>query len=90
MATEQREKQAEARREREHLNDAVGRGVIHALGAPAGLHQTQVRWLWENCYRVNVFVGEGATCARIAHSFFLVTDGDGNILESTPRLTRRY
>jgi hypothetical protein len=90
MAAEQREKQAEARRERQHLNDAVCRGVMHALGEPAGLHTTQVRWLWENCYRVNVLVGADATCARIVHSYFLVTDGDGKILDSTPRLTRRY
>jgi hypothetical protein len=37
-----------------------------------------------------VVVGPDAVSARIAHSYFLVADGAGNVLASTPRLTRLY
>jgi hypothetical protein len=41
-------------------------------------------------YRVNVFAGADAVSARVAHSYFIVTDNDGNIVASPPRITRRY
>ena len=75
------------RHKRETLNSLVREQVIHALGEPGGLLDVQVRPLWGPHYRVNVFVGVNITCARIIHSFFLVTDGNGNVLESTPRLS---
>jgi hypothetical protein len=46
--------------------------------------------LWEDHYRVNVLVGPDAASARVANSYFLVVDGDGAIVTSTPRLTRLY
>jgi hypothetical protein len=50
----------------------------------------QVRSLWGDHYRVNVFVGPDPAMAKVAHSYFLVADGDGNILASTPTITRQY
>src|SRR5438067_8467413 len=44
----------------------------------------------ENSYRVNVFVGENVASAKVAHSYFLTADGNGNIIESTPKITTRY
>jgi hypothetical protein len=46
--------------------------------------------LWEDHYRVNVFVGVDAASAKVANSYFLVADIDGNILTSTPKITRQY
>jgi hypothetical protein len=60
------------------------------LGAPGDLLQVQVRLLWADHYRVNVFVGLDAASARVANSFFLVADSDGNITASTPKITRQY
>jgi hypothetical protein len=39
---------------------------------------------------VNVFVGEGAASAKVAHSFFVAADADGKVIQSTPAITRRY
>ena len=78
------------RHERETMNSHVREQVIRALGEPADLLDVQVRPLWGPHYRVNVFVGVNITCARIIHSFFLVTDGNGNVLESTPKIKRQY
>jgi hypothetical protein len=50
----------------------------------------QVRQLWEDHYRVNILVGVDAASAKVAHSYFLVADGNGNILASTPQLKKRY
>ena len=86
--TEQRQNMD--KHERETLNDLIGEHVMHALGKPGDLLTVQVRPLWENHFRVNVFAGVDAASARVAHSFFLVTGPDGNILVSTPRITRRY
>jgi hypothetical protein len=51
---------------------------------------TQVRPLWQDHYRVNVFIGADAASAKIAHSYFLVVNSDGNIIASTPKITRQY
>jgi hypothetical protein len=72
------------------LQAHVGEQVLHALGEPGGLLKVQVRPLWEKYYRVNVFVGANAACATIAHSYFVVADGDGNVLDSVPKVRRQY
>lgn len=82
--TEQRE------RERQERIAAIGKQVIRALGKPGDLHLIQVRHLWGDHYRVNVFVGFDAATAKIAHSYFLVTNSIGAISASTPAITRQY
>jgi hypothetical protein len=72
------------------LHTVIGEHVIHSLGQPDDLYMVQVRPLWEGHYRVNVFVGADAASLKVAHSYFLVADGDGNILTSTPKVTRQY
>ncbi len=69
---------------------AIGSHVLRTLGEPDGLRWVHVRPLWADCYRVNVLVGADAASVRVAHSYFLVADHDGNVLTSTPEITRRY
>lgn len=64
--------------------------VMQVLGQPNNLQWVQVRPLWEDYFRVNVFIGTDVTSARVAHSYFLETDVNGNILTSTPEITRHY
>jgi hypothetical protein len=71
----------------ETLQALVEEQVIHRLGNPVGLRNVQVRRLWENRYRVNVLVGDSAASARIANSYFVKADSDGNIVESNPEMT---
>jgi hypothetical protein len=71
-------------------SDAIGGHVLRALGRPGALLRVAVAHLWGDHYRVNVFVGEDAATVRIAHSFFLVADGAGNVVASTPDITRQY
>jgi hypothetical protein len=68
----------------------MGEQVMRALGQPGSLYQVQVRPLWEDHYRVNVFVGVDAASATVAHSYFLVADRDGKIVASTPQITKTY
>ena len=81
---------ARNREERQQLRAVIGKQVLDALGQPGGLLGTQVRPLWQDHYRVNVIVGVNAASAKIAHSYFLVVDGDGTIIVSTPKITREY
>ena len=74
---------------RESRNARIGQRVIHALGQPDGLRAVQVRRLWEDHYRVNVLVGADAVSAKIANSYFVQADADGNIIESTPKIAGR-
>ncbi len=62
--------------------------VLRALGEPGGLGRVQVRSLWGNYYRVNIVVGDEPGCAKIVRSYFLETDGAGNVLDATPRIVR--
>ncbi len=64
--------------------------LLQALGRPGTLYRVEVRHLWQNHYRANVFVGADAASTRIAHSFFLSTSEDGHIDASAPDITRKY
>ena len=75
---------------RQQRKSVIGKQVIHTLGQPGQLHGVQVRHLWEDHYRVNILVGLDAASAKVAHSYFLVADNDGNIVASTPKITRQY
>ena len=92
MSTQKEDKQQRAldKEERERFVAVIRNRVIHTLGQPGDLHLVQVRHLWEDCYRVNVLVGTDTASARVLHSYFLVVDIDGNIIESTPKITRQY
>jgi hypothetical protein len=63
--------------------------VLRALGGAGGTGRVQVRPLWGGYYRVNLVVGDGPGCFTIARSYFLKTDVAGNVLESTPELTKQ-
>ena len=79
------------RQEEAGLLEAVVRdNVLSALGTPPGPHRVQVRRVWGDRYRVNVFVGESAATLKVAHSYFLEADGDGKVLTSSPAITRSY
>ena len=74
---------------REMLNARIGEQVLHALGKPRNLLKVQVRPLWDGTYRVNILVGADAACAKIPHSYFVVADGEGNILTTTPKIWKK-
>jgi hypothetical protein len=74
----------------ETLNDLIGQHLMHALGNPGSLLKVQVKHLWSDHYRVNVLVGADAASAKVAHSYFLEADDNGNITASTPAITRKY
>ena len=71
-------------------SDLIARHVVRSLGSPVDLFQVQVRPLGNEHYRVNVLVGKGATSVRIADSFFLTADAEGNIVSSSPEIVRHY
>jgi hypothetical protein len=78
----------EERREAERPEAVIRGQVLRALGRPAGLFRVEVRRLWENHYRVNVFVGPDAAAVTIPHSYFVVADAAGNVTASTPAIRR--
>ncbi len=87
--TQQRERRDNVERHRDEARNAlIGEQVIEALGRPSDLLVVQVRPLWGSRYRVNVFVGADNMSARVANSYFLKADDDGNIVASTPPIAR--
>jgi len=91
MVTQQQETpRSDAARETEQLNAEIGEHVLHTLGRPRELHSVQVRPLWNDRYRVNVFVGADVVTARIAHSYFLIVDREGSVIAATPKITKEY
>jgi hypothetical protein len=90
-ATLQEDRDEELRRDmRNVLNELIGEQVVHTLGTPVDLLKVQVRQVAGDRYRVNVFVGKDAVSGRIADSFFLTADGEGQILSSSPKIVRVY
>ena len=74
----------------QRLQSAILQQVIQQLGQPVGRSRVQIRKLWDDRYRVNIFTGPEVGADVIAHSFFLVTDDKGAIVAATPRITRQY
>ena len=92
-----KQKATPATKEREPGSDhshevatSIGRYVMSALGRPANFFKVVVVRLWEGSYRVNVVTGDDPSTSRIAHSFFVVADDRGNVLESAPPIARQY
>jgi hypothetical protein len=75
---------------RESSNALIGEQVLHLLGRPVSLLTVQVRKLWDDRYRANVFIGADAASATIIHSYFLVADDEGKIIAATPAIVRAY
>jgi hypothetical protein len=87
---QEKQHKAQEKQERQQLNAVIGKHVLHTLGQPGDLHRVQVRPLWDDHYRVNVLVGQDASSAKVAHSYFLVAGSDGSIIASTPKITKHY
>jgi hypothetical protein len=84
------QQQVQERQEGQRLNAVIAKRVMSTLGRPDDFQRVQVRPLWQDHYRVNVLVGVDAASVKVAHSYFLVAEGDGNITASTPPLSRQY
>jgi hypothetical protein len=92
MSKQQRDDRDEVfdKQEPQDLSAKIGDQVLRALGQPSDLNRVQIRRLWKDRYRINVLVGEDVVSARVAHSYFVVADGDGNIITSNPKITQKY
>lgn len=68
----------------------IARSVLRALGRPPDFLRATVRAVGADAFRVNVMTGPDLSAVRIAHSFFVTADGDGNLLAASPAVTRVY
>jgi hypothetical protein len=92
MATKQKEElPVDAEKPgRPEVGALITKNVLRSLGKPGNLIRVQVRTLWGAYYRVNVLVGPDVASVKIAHSFFLRADDIGNIVSTTPIITKQY
>jgi hypothetical protein len=92
MVSTKQEKQPTdtGQKERTQMIALIGKNVLFTLGQPDNFLRVQVKTLWDDFFRVNVLAGPDMTSAKVAHSYFLHTDGSGNILSSTPAIAKRY
>jgi hypothetical protein len=97
MSTRQAEERRTAEKRTEQKAQEIGllAAVIHDnvlgdLGKPPEPHRVQVKCVWGDSYRVNVFIGPDVASFKVAHSYFLTADGDGKILTSSPAIRRVY
>jgi len=94
MSTTQRREREQANEvkqcTRNALHSVIAEQVTHTLGKPGGVQQRlQVRSLWGDFFRVNVLVGDDAVSLKITASYFLRTDGEGKIVESSPAIRKQ-
>ena len=75
---------------RESLKALIRSQVVRSLGTPDDMLKVLVHPVGQDSFRVNVVVGKSVSSARIADSFFLTADSDGNILTSSPEIARLY
>lgn len=81
------------------LSVPIAMGVLAQLGHPKNLHEVQVHHLWDNRYRVNVWVvekhkkgiyGDDTFGLVIKHSYFIWASPEGGIVNSNPPIQRVY
>jgi hypothetical protein len=70
--------------------ELLSKKVIDLLGIPSRFLSTRVQEVWPNHYRVNVYVGQLGGLVKVAHSFFVTTDSQANIIQSSPQIKRHY
>ena len=68
----------------------ISRNVMAALGRPGDLFRVTVRQVTGDNYRVNVITGTDASSTRIAHSFYVTADKEGNVTGSIPTIVKHY
>ena len=90
MPTQESKPKDQDKQARQQRKAAIVRHVMDILGQPQDLHRVQVRHLWDDHYRVNVLLGPDFASTRVGHSYFLVVDGQGNVLTSTPEIVKQY
>jgi hypothetical protein len=88
--TERERCQEGAQPQHEAFKAHLGEQVLRLVGAPKDLYKVQVRSLWGSFYRANLLTGPDPASVKIAQSYFLQIDGEGNIVSSTPKMTRQY
>jgi len=76
--------------QRDAMNALIAKNVIHSLGSPVDMLKVKVNPVGNDHYRVNVMVGKNVGSARVADSFFLSADDQGNIVNSSPKIIRLY
>ncbi|MBX9627658.1 MAG: hypothetical protein K2X82_27915 [Gemmataceae bacterium] len=69
---------------------AIARGVMGVLGTPPEFLRTAVRPVGGDHFRVNVLTGADSTSPRVAHSYFVTADDDGNLTASAPAIGKCY
>lgn len=75
--------------EREARRAVITTQILRLLDLLPGAVTMHVRDLWKDHYRVNVLTGQDALSHRITESYFIHVDDNGQILTSTPPVTRR-
>lgn len=90
LTVQQKERDSSEVSQRETCKTRIAEAVIAALGRPASLWAVHVRWLWADCYRVNVLTGVNPASTLVAHSYFLTADTNGSVLNASPTIERRY
>lgn len=69
--------------------------ILEELGTPPGFLQIDAKPLWDNRYRVNIWVEYEdkiyqVVRKQISDSFFVVTSDGGEIIRSSPEIKRKY
>ena len=72
------------------LANAICLNIMATLGRPNNFLRITARQITGSGYRVNVVTGIDAASARIAHSFFITADANGNVTNSDPAILKHY
>jgi|LSQA01.1.fsa_nt_gi hypothetical protein len=80
----------EENRERASVGGRIRSRTLSLLGRPPHLIDVVVRLLWDHCYRVNVLTGPDASNLIVAHSYFVQSSPEGDILSANPPIQKLY
>jgi len=86
------EKQEEKQEEKKEVTeDMVKKEVLTALGTPREMSRFNARNVFDNRWRVTIYIHKGKSFAEeISDSFFLHMDENGKIEKSDPKIERKH
>lgn len=80
----------QANREPPSVSGRIKSRTLSLLGRPPHLIDVAVRLLWGHCYRVNILTGPDVSNLIVAHSYFVQSSPEGDILSANPPILKLY
>ncbi len=91
--TAEAETKEQEKKNKDLINERIKEYVFENLGQPKNLYRLDIRSLWENFYRINMWSVDSSSIIEtyvLSDSFFIEISEGGEVIACNPEIKRRY